>query len=129
MKRTKTGKFRKGTSGNLAGSPKLGQVLRRWRVTLAGQECECTLRIRVIGGSLPDVLTDVIAADSQPELLTILEVAKILGLGHGRVYQLIARGLLPFVSLGSRQMRVDAAVLRGWVANGGARSGGLAGAT
>lgn len=55
------------------------------------------------------------------ELLTAAEVAKALKIGRWRVYRLISVGDLPSVSLGTRQVRVDAAALRDWVARGGSQ--------
>lgn len=51
-------------------------------------------------------------------LLTVSEVADILGIRRDRVYALIRENLLPSVKLG-RQVRVAPAQLEAWIASGG----------
>ena len=51
-------------------------------------------------------------------LLTVAQTAKILAVSPARVYELRRLGLLPCVQLG-RQVRVEATVLRAWIAEGG----------
>ncbi len=52
------------------------------------------------------------------ELLTAAQVADALGVSKARVYDLIRQRLLPACHLG-RQLRVEEAALREWVAGGG----------
>lgn len=52
------------------------------------------------------------------KLLKAAEVAKVLDVTEGRVYQLIRQRMIPFVHLG-RQVRVDEAKLRKWIEDGG----------
>ena len=52
------------------------------------------------------------------KLLTIQEVADLLRVSKARVYDLIHQRLLPACHLG-RQLRVEEAALREWVAGGG----------
>jgi excisionase family DNA binding protein len=47
-------------------------------------------------------------------LLRVPEVAKVLGLGRTKVYELIATGELPVIRLG-RAVRVSVAALQKWV--------------
>ncbi|ELK43456.1 helix-turn-helix domain-containing protein [Brevibacillus agri] len=57
-------------------------------------------------------------------LLTMPEVAKILGISKERSYAIARDGLLPTVRIG-RQIRVDQEQLNSWIQNGGqALSGG-----
>lgn len=51
---------------------------------------------------------------SQRLLLRVPEVAKALGLGRTKVYELIAAGELPVIRLG-RAVRVSVAALQKWV--------------
>jgi excisionase family DNA binding protein len=51
-------------------------------------------------------------------LLTVAQAATILNVSKARVYELRRLGLLPFVQIG-RQVRVEATVLRAWIAEGG----------
>jgi excisionase family DNA binding protein len=51
---------------------------------------------------------------SQRLLLRVPEVAKALGLGRTKVYELIATGELPVIRLG-RAVRVSVAALQKWV--------------
>ena len=48
------------------------------------------------------------------ELLKVNEVARCLGIGRTTAYKLIRTGVLPCVRIG-RAVRVEKAVLRGWV--------------
>lgn len=54
----------------------------------------------------------------EPKLLRAREVARILDVSPGRVYELIRRDLLPSVRLG-RQVRVHRGSLTNWIATGG----------
>lgn len=54
----------------------------------------------------------------EPKLLRATEVARILDVSPGRVYELIRRDLLPAVKLG-RQVRVHRTSLASWMASGG----------
>ncbi|WP_027093230.1 MULTISPECIES: helix-turn-helix domain-containing protein [Cohnella] len=57
-------------------------------------------------------------------LLTLPEVAKILGITKERAYAIARKGLLPTVRIG-RQIRVDQEQLNSWIKSGGqALSGG-----
>jgi excisionase family DNA binding protein len=49
------------------------------------------------------------------ELLKVNEVARRLGIGRTTAYKLIRTGVLPCVRIG-RAVRVDQAVLGGWIA-------------
>jgi excisionase family DNA binding protein len=51
-------------------------------------------------------------------LLSVPEVAKLLSVTPGRVYELVRLRLLPAVHLG-RQIRVEEQTLREWIRNGG----------
>ena len=51
-------------------------------------------------------------------LLKIPEVAQVLRVPIPRAYELARQGLLPVVRLG-RQVRVEEAALRDWIAQGG----------
>ncbi len=53
-------------------------------------------------------------ASTQRLLLRIPEVAKALGLGRTKVYELIAAGELPVIRLG-RAVRVSVTALQKWV--------------
>jgi excisionase family DNA binding protein len=53
-------------------------------------------------------------APTQRLLLRVPEVAKALGLGRTKVYELIAAGELPMIRLG-RAVRVSVAALQKWV--------------
>jgi excisionase family DNA binding protein len=56
------------------------------------------------------------------ELLRAEEVAKVLGIGRTKVYELMLRGELPVIRIG-RLVRVPRAALLRWIAE---RSGGEA---
>ncbi len=51
-------------------------------------------------------------------LLTATEVADLLRVPKGRVYELVRQGLLPACHLG-RQIRIEERALREWIAGGG----------
>jgi excisionase family DNA binding protein len=50
--------------------------------------------------------------------MTIVEVARLLGVRRARAYQLARQGALPVVHLG-RQVRVSEEALRRWLEDGG----------
>lgn len=52
-------------------------------------------------------------------LLTVSEVARVLGVRDNRVYDLAKSGTLPAVRIG-RQLRIDEDSLLAWIKNGGA---------
>ena len=54
------------------------------------------------------------------KLLTISEVARVLGVRRARAYELAKTGVIPAVHL-RRQVRVSDVALREWVAAGGQR--------
>lgn len=54
----------------------------------------------------------------QDELLTMKEVASVLGVSRGRAYELVRRGVLPHVRL-LRQLRVAPWQLEQFIRNGG----------
>ena len=56
------------------------------------------------------------------ELLPVREVARRLGIGRTTAYKLIRTGVLPCVRIG-RAVRVEQAVLVGWVARQAAAVG------
>lgn len=63
-------------------------------------------------------------SDGQPgieprrRLLTLREVAGVLGVSTQRAYELARKGLLPVVRMG-RQLRVDSEQFDMWIADGG----------
>ena len=57
--------------------------------------------------------------ESDVWLLTMAEVADTLRIRPGRAYELARSGLLPGVVRIGRQVRVNAGVLRTWIASGG----------
>jgi excisionase family DNA binding protein len=60
-----------------------------------------------------------LAGDCTMRLLSIAEVARLLGVREARVYELAKSGTLPSVRLG-RQVRIDEGRLAEWIRNGGA---------
>ena len=53
------------------------------------------------------------------KLLTVKEVAEILGLKPARVYELTREKKIPFVQIGDRQYRYSEIALMNWIENGG----------
>jgi excisionase family DNA binding protein len=58
-------------------------------------------------------------AEDQLALLTVADVARVLRVRPARAYQLVRAGLVPGLVRVGRQVRVDEAALRTWVAAGG----------
>lgn len=56
-----------------------------------------------------------------PKLLTIAEVAPVLGVNVPRAYELARQGVIPVVRVG-RQVRVNEAKLIEWIELGGQRA-------
>lgn len=48
--------------------------------------------------------------------LKVIEVAKYLGIGRSQAYELVKRGIIPSVRIGSRTLRVPLKGLEEWVA-------------
>lgn len=59
--------------------------------------------------------------DTTGRLLTVVEVAALLGIGRTKVYELMATGQLAYVAIGRRGRRIEPAAVRAFVA--GARTG------
>lgn len=57
-----------------------------------------------------------IALTQTKPLLTVREVAEILGLSRPRTYELIAQGVVPSIRLSERGTRVPAAALNAYIA-------------
>ena len=57
------------------------------------------------------------AAAAQALLLTIPQAATLLNVGRSTVYELIAKGELPSVSVSKRSLRVRKAALEAWIAS------------
>jgi excisionase family DNA binding protein len=51
-------------------------------------------------------------------LLSVAQVAPMLGLTEARVYELVRLRMLPAVRIG-RQVRIDEQALQAWIAQGG----------
>jgi excisionase family DNA binding protein len=58
-------------------------------------------------------------------LLTAIEVARILHVSPARVYELARQRMLPALTLGQRQVRFDEATLREWISSGGSAGGAM----
>jgi len=52
-------------------------------------------------------------------LLTATDVAQMLRVSKGRVYELARQGMLPALTVGQRQVRFEEGALREWIAAGG----------
>ncbi len=48
-------------------------------------------------------------------LLRINEASELIGMGRSKVYDLIAKGILPAVKIDGKSIRVPAEALRQWV--------------
>lgn len=70
-----------------------------------------TLNAKNPGGHLGPIEP---AAPGAPELLTVAEAARALRCGRWKLYQLMRRGLLGYVTVGDRRL-VPAAMLRAYV--------------
>jgi excisionase family DNA binding protein len=53
------------------------------------------------------------------KLLTVSEVAEILGLKPARIYELTRERKIPFVQIGDRQYRYSETALINWIEKGG----------
>lgn len=49
-----------------------------------------------------------------PELLTVVQVQEVLGIGRSKVYELVAQGQLPVLRIG-RLVRVPRVALDRWI--------------
>lgn len=61
-------------------------------------------------------MTSNVANNATAPLLTIPEVATILGVSRERCYRLAAEGRIPSVRLSPRRIRVPRAALEAWLA-------------
>ena len=57
------------------------------------------------------------ATEAQALLLTVPQAATLLNVGRSTVYELIAQGELPSVSVSKRSLRVRKAALEAWIAS------------
>ncbi len=57
------------------------------------------------------------ATEAQALLLTVPQAATLLNVGRSTVYELIAKGELPSVSVSKRSLRVRKAALEAWIAS------------
>ncbi len=69
-----------------------------------------------------DELAKAAAAGHEPEMITVAEAIRVLGIGRSKVYRLVdespANGF-PAVRLGTRTIRIDKRRLHPWIASGG----------
>jgi excisionase family DNA binding protein len=61
----------------------------------------------------------IIASENMPRLLRIPTIAKVLDVSQGHVRRMMHDGMLPFVRVGKRSVRVDEQQLNAWIAGGG----------